>query len=348
MKITYQSLVTYIVGVLIAYSFSACEDDMVDNEFKLSGDISSMIPDYSVLTNVEACNVYDGYQYIKFSPNINADLDKWGLKISLAKYYIDNVLVSTINQPPFTLNYRSKDIDAGKHNGTGVFVISGEGCDDVTLKNSDSFITTECKKYESYGDIYLDYNYVFKGDILQMIPHINEERSKKGCKIKKVSYYWDNKLMLETSQEPYDWNFKISDEADTKHEINVNVDYICEAYPNVKTSYGYIYSGFTILKDDESRVDFRFKSSSSAYKNGETVKATLSLYKGKNCKDKYYATVYFDEKEILNTNTFPYDVSYVLKGESIGIHNIVVKWNVEKADGTKYSSGTKYTIVVNS
>lgn len=347
MKITYQSLALYIVGVSMACCFSACEDDMVDSEVKLTGDISKYVPSYSVLANVDAVNVYDGYQYVRFAPKINADLDKWGLKISQAKYYIDDVLVSTIDRAPFVFNYRSKDLYEGNHQTMSSFVISGDGCDNVVLRDTANIVTTECREFESTSDIYLEYNNVFEDDILKMVPHVNEEKSEKGCKIKKVRYYWDNELKLETIKEPYEWNFNISDKAGTSHNIIVDVEYSSEAYPNVNTSSTFSIFGYNILTDDSSFPRFNFKSSSSAYKNGETLKGVIYLYKGRKCEDSYDVMVYFDDKEIIKTSTFPYDVSYPLKGESIGIHDVKVRWHVEKGDGSKYSYTTIYKIVVN-
>lgn len=339
-------LALLIICTVTAGIFISCSDDDNEGEYKLKGDISSLVPEYSYSIDSKVASGSDGTNYLYVVPKLNDNFEYWGLKLTKVDYYIDNVLTSTIKQSPFELLLTASTIGLGNHSVKATMTISGEECDDLILeKSNDFYISSINSSTKTTAEIYYDWNYVCKGETLHFTPSIIEERSPKGSKITKASYYWDNVLIETKTQSPFTWDYVVNDEPETSHNIYVKVDYITD---NNTGSENFTFSGFTVQKDDESQHFWTRKlaSNENTYTNGQTLEGVAKVHIGKNCKDEYSFKLYLDDEIIGESSTFPYEVAYKLKNESIGNHKLTSEWLYTKDGVSGYKTSTDETIVI--
>lgn len=339
----------FAYGVLILLSsffIVSCEDDNV-GEYKLTGNIENLIPSgsYSISRTTKAGS--DGTEYLVVTPTIDDNFEYWGLSIKKVEYYIDDVLTSTINASPFDLVYPVSDMKAGNHTVKTKITICGEECDDVVLEETDDFyVSTKGSVSQPSASIYFDYNAVCKGETLHITPYVIESRSPKGCKITKAEYYWDDKLIATKTDSPFSWDYQVYDDAETSHDLKVNVQYSNDEGYSSSTSF--YYSGYTVMKDDEYRYWWTRKLSDNdnEYVNGETVESVAKLYKGKDNKDEISFKLYYDGNLIGESSTFPYEVDYKLENQTAGTHKFKTEWTVKKSGGSSTTSWQEKTIIV--
>jgi len=331
---------------LLGLFMTSCEDDNV-GEYKLTGNIESLIPDYSYSISTTVTSGSNGTSYLVVTPKIDDNFEYWGLIVKRVDYYIDDVLFETITTSPYELVTSTTNISYGNHTVTAKITVCGEYCDDVALEKSDDFTVSSSGTVSSpSASIYVDYNYVCKGETLHVAPEILEEHSPEGSKITKVEYYWDDKLVESKTASPFTWDYVVNDDAGTSHSIRAYIRY---SYGSNSTgSLNWSFGSYTIMEDDECRKWWTRKEADNKneYRNGETVQSVAKCYKGKNCTDTYSFKLYYDDKQIAESSTFPYEIDYKLENQSAGSHTFKAEWTVKQADGGSHSSSTYETIIV--
>lgn len=330
---------------LLSFVLASCEDDNV-GEYKLTGNIESLIPSssYNVSGTTKAGS--DGTQYLVVTPTLDDNFEYWGLTVKDVKYYIDGELAETVNASPYDLVYNISGMKAGTHEFLVKITIQGEECEDVVLEKSGTFTASSSGSTTSSSvAIYFDYNYVCKGETFQLTPYILEERSPENSKITKVEYYWDDKLVATKTQSPFTWEYPVTDEAGTSHSVKAVIQY---SYGNSTGSYSWYFGTYTIMDDDGSRYWWKRKlaDNDNIYQNGETVESVAKCYKGKDNKDTYSFKLYYDGKQIGESSTFPYEIDYKLVNQSTGSHTFKSEWTVKKSDGSTQTSSSESTIVI--
>lgn len=341
-----RNLVLLLICTLTINAFVSCNEDD-EGEYKLTGDISSLVPEYSYNIESKVASGSDGTNYLYVTPSLNDNFEYWGLRLSKVDYYIDNVLTKTVKESPFDLMVTASNIGLGDHTVTAKMTVEGEECDDLILEKTDDFyISSFNSTTKTTAAIYYDWNYVCKGETLHMTPSIIEDRSPKGSRITKVMYYWDNVLIETKTQSPFTWDYIVNDEPETSHNIYIKVYYVTD---NNTGSENYTFSGFPIKKDDESQYMWNRKlaSNQNTYYNGETLEGVAKVHIGKNSKVEYTAfKLYLDNELISETSKFPYEVAYKLANLSIGNHVLKSEWEYTKDGASGYKSSTQETIVI--
>ena len=313
-KITERHIVC-IIMLLTTFAISSCEDDNV-GEFVLTGNIEHLIPEGTYdLNKTETI----GGQYIVFTPDLNTNFEYWGLSLKQVDYYIDDVFYTSETTSPWEIMIDKNEMVKGNHKLRAEMTIIGQACDDVVLVKEEAFyIPNDGEISERHGDIYIDYNYITKGEELVITPELLTNRSTEGCEFDKVRYYWDGKLIATYTSSPFTLRYKVDDEVETTHQISVQIAYH-DIFSNNLT-YNWSYSNYEIQSSDDYFYSWRIKSGRNDYKNGEIVSLVAKLYKGSNVKKDFEIELYFDDVLIGKSSSFPYALDYKLTNLSKGSH----------------------------
>ena len=304
-----------IMMLLSIFVISSCEDDNV-GEYVLTGNIEHLIPEGTYdLNKTETI----GGQYIVFTPDLDSNFEYWGLSLKQVDYYIDDVLYTSEKTSPWEIMIDKNEMAKGNHKLKAEMTIIGQACDDVVLVKEESFyVPYDGEISERHGDIYIDYNYITKGEELVITPELLTSRSTEGCEFDEVKYFWDGKLIATYTSSPYTLRYKVDDEIETTHQIGVQIVYHDNFSKNL--SYNWSYTTYKIKSPDDYSYSWRIKSGHNDYKNGENVSLVAKLYKGSNVKKEFEIELYFDDVLIGKSSSFPYELDYKLSNLSKGSH----------------------------
>lgn len=326
--------------IFMALSLVSCEDENV-GEFKLTGNIEHLIPDDSYSINITNT---DNGQYIICTPYLHSLFEYWGLTLKQVEYYIDDEFYKTETIPPFELKLNKDDIAVGNHMLKTRMTIVGENCDDLILENEDEFyISSTGSVSKIHGDIYIDYNYVTKGDELVITPELLVERSSNGCMIDEVKYYWDGTLISTITSSPFTFKYKVNDEVGTSHKLMLSLKF----HDNSSTgTFNWSYNNYKVYTADDFWGTWDIKSRRNDYINGETLSLAAKVFKGANVKNNHEIEFYLDDDLIGKSSSFPYILDYKLDKLSIGSHTIKGKIITKKGDLTISSQSKEQTIII--
>lgn len=300
--------------------FPSCDNDPHDPDIELSGDISGLIPSYSV-NLMCSYNTSNKYIHLDAEPSIYLDIDRWGLRIDKVDYYVDDVFCETKTSAPYKFTYESHDWYTGAHSVRADLTISGKNIDTLILPCTK--ILDNSSSGEKAADIYFDYNYVTTGDELRFSICFNPERSKPGTKILSSNASWDGTSMGEKTSAPYIFAKRITDAVGTKHELAASVTY---EQGKVKTTHSFSYSSYEICGPTTVHQSYRICSSYRDYENGEKLKGKAILFKGSEVTANYGLEIYLDDILIAETKEFPYEHEYLLSDLSVGEHALKQTW----------------------
>jgi hypothetical protein len=329
------SIFLLAASILVSMSQFSCISDQT-GEYTLSGNIEKYIPDNSYSIVRSTVNGSDGKQYLVVEPELNNNFSYWGLNIKKMEYFIDNKVVKIVESSPYQLMYNVDSLSIGLHNIEAKFTISGENCKDLVISKSDEFRVNEHGNIsDNYGDFFINYNFISKGEYLKVTPYVNVSRSAEKCQIKEVTYYWDNNLIYTTSVSPFNLNYQVNDS--TAHSLDVTIIY-SDRYHSY-SSCSWTYTNYQTIKDNDSRPIWNMKSLRVDYINGETVSSVANVYNGKQSTRQYVFELSFDGKLIGKTSTFPYTNDFKLENQALGYHTFTEKWTCN--DGNASMSYTK-------
>lgn len=272
----YKKVLSSILRVVLFATiifFSSCNDENA-GEYKLTGDISSFIPDDAYNLSVTRSDVY-----ISYAPYLSENFEVWGLKIRKVDYYVDGKMYSSTESKPFDILLKKSDFENGQHSLKAKMHIVGDYCDETILEVSDDFYG-ETTDDSNYFDCYIDYNKVENGELLVVEPLLNAERSSPGTKIDKVDYYWDGQLAETATKAPFTWKSQKVYEDGESHNWRVVIHYSNAMKKDLR--YDFIYSNYSTLKDNSEFTFYNIMSRRNDYKLGETVSSIVKSYQGKN------------------------------------------------------------------
>ena len=107
-----RDLCCLIVALFTASTlFFACEDS---ESWERPSDMTPYIPDYCIGTN-GSWYVSGNMARFNFKPHVYADFDFWKLKVVSIDYYIDDELVQTDKQEPYSFIYTAVGLSTGVH-----------------------------------------------------------------------------------------------------------------------------------------------------------------------------------------------------------------------------------------
>ena len=329
-----------IIMLLTTFVISSCEDDNV-GEFVLTGNIEHLIPE----------GIYDlnktetiGGQYIVFTPDLDTNFEYWKLSLKQVDYYIDDVLVTSETTSPWEIMIDKTEMEKGNHKLRAEMTIIGQACDDLVLvKEASFYIPYDGEISERHGDIYIDYNYITKGEELVITPELLTNRSTEGCEFDEVRYYWDGKLIATCTSSPFTLRYKVDDEVETTHQIRVQIAYHDIFSKNL--THNWYYSNYEIQSSDDYFYSWRIKSGSKEYKNGETISLIAKLYKGSNVKKDFEIELYLDDVLIGKSSSFPYTLDYKLTNLSKGSHVVKGKFISKEENGSSSQTNENRIII---
>lgn len=341
MKKTYTIAVKHFICIILlfmAFATTSCEDDNV-GEFVLTGNIENLIP--KDIYDLKKTNTNE---YIVYTPDLDSNFEYWGLTLKQVDYYIDDALYKSETASPWEIMIKKNEIGKGSHKLRAEMRIVGQACNDIILVKEDAFyIPNDGESRESHGDIYINYNYITKGEELVITPELLANRSTDGCEFDKVEYYWDEKLVAAYTSSPYTLRYKVNDEIGSTHQIRVYIAYH-DASSKI-LSYNWSYLDYKVRSSDDHFYSFGLKSSRNDYKNGETMSLVAKLYKGSNVKKAFEVEFYLDDVLIGKSSSFPYTLDYKLTNLSKGSHVVKDKFTTKDGDVLSSQIGNKTIII---
>lgn len=324
----------------ISLGLISCEDE---NENKLP-EYELIIPSnaYSFIVtsvnNEEESTVYA-------LPSFTENFETLGCSVSKVIYYVDDVYASTKTSAPFDLEYKTIPLPKGQHLLKAIFTVGGEGFREATVECQKEFTVGEWSSKQSDVKFVIDYDrYVRVGDkvyvSLDMIDKYNA-----GYKINKVEYYFDNKLISTKTDAPYYFDYSPTFVVGQSYPLRISISYYLDGSYN---SYGYTYStSIRALADDETRYLYisDYASNDSHFNNGEVISGTGLLYRGVDDNTVYELNLYWDDKLVGTSKTFPYKFNYTVKNTNKGIHQLKSEWKKYDKNG-KYQGSQSSTDII--
>lgn len=328
---------SFLLMLFLTIGMTSCNEETSEEDYKLKGDISQYVPKYTCDIDATILNGSDGYAYMKFSPIIRTDLAFWGLQLKNVKYFISGKSIGTGSGSEMNFETKVNQLPSSMYHVSAQFTIGGEECNDVTIEQEKQIFVSSSSVN---GFLYLDYNYVTKGDVLHIVPYAPPSNT---IHINKVTYTWDGKP-YETSTFPYDWKHQVTEEAGSKHDLRATVNY---TRGNSNATYSLSFSSFKILGEEDEIANTELMYDIKEYKNGQTIQLASKSYVGSGKKETYEIKYYLDDKLVGQTSTFPYIFKYKLLNESVGIHRFKCQAILKHEDGTeKISTYNNYDILV--
>lgn len=321
----------------LTLGMTSCDEETSDDDFKLKGDISQYVPNYACVLDATILNGSDGNAYMKFTPTVIADLPFWGLQLKDAKYFLNDKIIGTGSGNDLSLESKKNSLSTDSYTAKALFTIGGEGCNDVTIEQEKHIYVTPSS---TDGYLFIDYNYVTKGDILHIVPYAPPSNT---IHINKVTYSWDG-TNYETTTAPYDWKRQITEEVGTKHDLKATVSY---TRGNSTATYSLSFSSFKIQGEEDEIANTELMYDIKEYKNGQTVQLASKSYVGSGKKETYEVKYYLDDKLVGQTSTFPYVFNHKLTNETVGIHRFKCQAILKYEDGTeKFSTYNNFDILI--
>ena len=318
-----------IIGIVSCYK----EVELEFEDVELEGDISKYVPNDVYDLGVRNVDAEGGVTYLQIEPTAYANFGMWGLKVKKMDFLVDGQLVSSFNKSPYICNYKDTDMKNGTHEAKVLITIGGNKCDDVVIEKKDTFYVARQNSVRK-ADVYLDYNYVGKGDILKVTPEILPRNASSKTSIKKVEYKWDGVSLSAETSSTFVLSHPIKEEVGTGHILEVKISYSVDGKTTTEAMAEYI----KICSDDETTLQVFTKPTRNAFKNTEDIQFVAKSYKGKNASGETELTIFWDEQQITTSTAFPYTFTYKLSGEQEGIHKVTYQMK----SSTKENTITKY------
>lgn len=127
------------VGIL-----SSCDEVENTGEYKLTGYIKDLIPEYCIDIAYSVTAGSDGDRYFVVTPQLRLEENfvYWGLGIKEVEYYIDDVLFTVLKTPSYELICPISELGQGHHVVWAKIIIGGLECDDAVFEKSCEFNVT--------------------------------------------------------------------------------------------------------------------------------------------------------------------------------------------------------------
>lgn len=297
------------IAALFAASllFVSCKDN---EGWKRPSDMTPYIPDYCIGT--------DGSWYVSGSiasfnlePRVYADFDFWKLKIVSIDYYIDDELVQTDRQEPYSFIYTAVGLDKGTHKLIMKVKIKD-------LVNGKEIIISPTKQFEikedgasgSTGGLSVQVSWSFSGtDATFSISSVGLTQTliDNNWKLKSVSYYIDEELIETVSEEPFALHYTAKNLKRGKHYLSV-IAQISNPVSGKETELSSTHE-VSVGPGMNFYVDYN-----QYIKPGELFVATpyfLDKRSDSGCEIKS-VTYWVDDEKVDTKNTAPFALSYNL------------------------------------
>lgn len=339
-QIRIRSYFVVVLLALISFGISSCADETEEQ----ASDIELIIPSsaYSfTITSVD--NEDESIVYIE--PSFTNNFETLGCSVTKVIYYIDNVLASTETNYPFNLQYKTTPLSKGQHIMKAVFTVGGEGFKDATVEYQKMFSVGDYVPNQAAVKFDIEFDrYLRVGDKVHISVKM-VDRYNAGYRINEAKCYFDNSLIATKTDSPYDFDYTPTLIVGQRYPLEVDISYTLDGVSF--NSYG-LNAGITVLADDETRYLFDSDYSyNTHFNNGEVISGTGLLYRGKGDNMVYELNLYWDDKLVGTSQTFPYKFSHTIRNASQGIHKFKQEWKqYDKKGNYKGSESSTETITI--
>lgn len=185
-------------------------------------DLSSYIPNYSIsLTG--SWSVSGNIASFNIEPYVFADFAYWQLRIKSIDYYIDDVLIKTDTQEPYSFNYTAPGLSVGHHQ-----LIANVKLED--LVNHKEILISPTKDFEvepssqpdtSDGLLYSASWSQSGNNVYFSIKDIRvwSPLTESGWTLTTVSFYFDDKLIETLYNKPFNFTYAARDLSQGNHYL---------------------------------------------------------------------------------------------------------------------------------
>lgn len=258
-----------------------------------------------------------------------------GWIINSVSYYLDDELIETTNEKPYSLHYTAKDLKRGKHYLRVMAQINNS-----TNGKETELATTHEVEVGPGMNFYVDYEqYIKPGEPLTATPYFLDKRSDSGCVITSVTYWIDNEKIETKTSTPFSLTYNLpSDEK--KHKLDVSISYS----NNSETSklYYLTFSDIQFMKPDTHEYLGRWKGSGNFFV-GDVLECYAKVYRGDNVSGTDHVKIYIDDNYLGESSTFPYSIDYKFTNEDVGSHSLRFEWESYDTLGNRIKRRVSYS-----
>ena len=299
-------------------------------------DLELVIPSNAYSFTVSTVNT-EKESIVFAEPSFTKNLDILGCVVKKIVYYVDNSLASTETSAPFKLEYRTNHLSKGQHILKAVFTVGGDGYKDKTVECVKEFnVTNSSSSSQSNVKFDIQYDtYLRVGDKIHVSVNIIDIYNA-GYKIREVQYYFEDKLISNIKNAPFDLDYTPTLVVGQKYKLQIDISY---SIGTTTVKYSYVTS-VIVLADDETRYLFYPSFTYDPhFSNGETISGKGLLYRGKGDENSYELNIYWDEELVGTSRIFPYEFNYTIINAKMGIHKLKHEWKTYNKNG-KYQGGS--------
>lgn len=320
--------------VLLGQLFVACGDDDSNNN---ENNPQAKGKPYAVCTLTTESNSVKKGEMLNATVSLDPNLSSKGAKIKLVEFYLDNSSVGKSTSSPFKLSYTTNEVSVGTHTLSANITVGGDDYEDIMLiKESSITVTTAENQVPEVGFYGAFPSAGANGFTYHAWVYLDPNETSKGCKIKKVDYYWDDVFVTTaTNSEGYALNVKLGDyngaEGST-HTIKAiaqvggdgykDTEVSIEKYVNIVYDYSETW-GVDLLLGNKRII-----------KNGENISCNIWQWYGKNSSPEIIAVNLYWDAVLVATDRLEIAgnsiVTYKIEGASIGQHKLTIESLVQE------------------
>ncbi len=221
-----------IILCLLSVTFSSCDHDHHDPDDIVTKTMPNA--DFSFTTSaMYGQYVTNGY-VLEYTVAIDEDKSSSGIYIDKAEYYWDGELIQTATNYEHKLNWLVDSQTLGEHSLQIKIYVKGDGYSDTTYTFS---VVISVVDTIPNIDFIIDFPEEISGGDTFTCTVGESDETTLDVAIEKVSYYWDDELLLETSLSPYEFAYPVYDQTPGIHVFMVKVHVTGEWNGSVNYTY---------------------------------------------------------------------------------------------------------------
>ena len=328
----FPKLSALIASIAISFGFFGCDPECECSPKK----IQEAVKTYCSVSGTKRTSIDE----ITFDYTINAasgSLSLANVKIDKVDFLLDDEYFSSDNTAPYQVFAENLKLEPGIHELKARIYAR---CSECNKSETQTDITIWSNDFAGTVDYYLDYNFVGEGDTFKVTAHINEEKSPAGSYIKRISGSWGPHSMGERTSAPFTLSHVVTEAAGTERDVNIHIEL------SDGTSH-FIKWYETVIPSTKGMTTNKILSNNNVFTQDQTLKCKADVYKGKESTlTQSELTVYFDNKLVKTTTSFPFYYSIPLKDYKTGEHTLKCHWKNTNGEEVIGEFDTNETIII--
>ncbi len=203
--------------------------------------------------------------------------------------------------------------------------LSSCGEEEVESTTISSSTTTSSSYYLSYNTtnnlVYSEF--IANGDTLEYEITLNEEKSDPNAYITKVEYYWDGNLIQTNTGSAPNLCWVVKNQSLGEHELKIIIHADGDEFEDSTTQLSLSVTVVDAIPFVDFVLDFPREIS-----NGEIFTCAIYNSEDTNVDVSANVTYYWDDQLIMSTTVPPYELSYPLSNQSVGIHKLTIEMEI--------------------